>query len=217
MALLLQQNISEHTKMAVWKIEEDEAFFLRKVNWQPVIRHPHKRLQHLAGRYLLSLLYPDFPYEDIVIADTRRPYLLSNQYQFSISHCGDYAAVIISTNQQVGIDIELFSVKTELVKHKFLNDNELAYIDSLQAKYSALFSSYQMFTLCWCAKEAVYKWWGNGDIDFRKNIIIRDIDIAQQSLFVLFDKRPVTAELALRLILLPELSIVWTNRNPKKY
>ena len=53
MPLVYQQNINEATKMAVWHISEREDFFLKKVTLSNNITHPHKRLQHLAGRYLL--------------------------------------------------------------------------------------------------------------------------------------------------------------------
>ena len=73
MALFYQHNINESTKLGIWKIEEPEEFFLAEVPLNRAITHPHKRLQHLAGRYLLKYLFPDFPYTEIVIADTRKP------------------------------------------------------------------------------------------------------------------------------------------------
>ena len=60
MPVFYQQTINEQTKLAIWKIEEDEAFFLQHVPLQRSITHPHKRLQHLAGRYLLGYLFPRF-------------------------------------------------------------------------------------------------------------------------------------------------------------
>ena len=33
----------------------------------------------------------------------------------------------------------------------------------------------QWLTLCWSVKEAVYKWWGIGGVDFKKDIIIKKI------------------------------------------
>ena len=96
MPLVYQQNINATTKLGVWHIEEDEGFFLGQVSLQREITHPHKRLQHLAGRYLLKELYPDFPYDLIRIADTRKPFLENEVYHFSISHCGPYAAVMLS-------------------------------------------------------------------------------------------------------------------------
>ena len=73
MPLFFQQDIDDTTRLAIWKIEEEEAFF--HVPLQREITHPHKRLQHLAGRYLLKYLFPDFPTELIRIADTRKPFL----------------------------------------------------------------------------------------------------------------------------------------------
>jgi phosphopantetheinyl transferase len=131
---------------------------------QKEVTHPHKRLQHLAGRFLLQFLFPDFPYELIRIADTRKPYLPGEQYHFSISHCGDYAAAIVSSNQRVGIDIEIPSQKVERIKEKFLNDTEFK-IFNLPRTHDS-----QLTTLLWSAKESVFKWHGNGKVDFRQHI-----------------------------------------------
>ena len=121
MPLFFQHIINETTRLGIWKIDEPELFFLEQVPLQRAITHPHKRLQHLAGRYLLKYFFPDFPYHEIAIADTRKPYLPYEQYHFSISHCGDYAAAIISSTHRVGIDIEIPSEKVERIKHKFLS------------------------------------------------------------------------------------------------
>ncbi len=75
MPLYFQHIISPNTKLAIWQIEENESFFLQKVSLQRSITHPHKRLQHLAGRYLLRYLFADFPNEEIEIASTRKPVL----------------------------------------------------------------------------------------------------------------------------------------------
>ena len=109
MPLVYQQNINATTKIAVWHITEPEDFFLVQVPLQREIRHWHKRLQHLAGRLLLKELYPDFPVALIQIADTKKPFLENEPYHFSISHCGDYAAVIVSKTYRVGVDVELIN------------------------------------------------------------------------------------------------------------
>jgi len=61
LALVYQHNINETTRLAVWHITEPESFFLKKVPLKKDVSHPHKRLQHLAGRYLLSFLFDGFP------------------------------------------------------------------------------------------------------------------------------------------------------------
>lgn len=170
------EHINGFTKIAIWRIAEEKNFFLEKVPLQREITHPHKQLQHLAGRYLLQYLYPDFPFHLIEIAPDssrdRKPFLPNEAYHFSISHCGDYAAVIISKNNRVGIDIELVTEKVERIKHKFLNAEELNNI-----QHSTLDT--QQLTLLWCCKEAVFKWYGNREVDFKNNIHLhlKNIDL----------------------------------------
>ncbi len=161
MPLFYQQDINQHTKLAIWKIEESEDFFLAFVPLQSSVKHPHKRLQHLAGRYLLAHLFPGFPYSEITIADTRKPFLPSEQYHFSISHCSDYAAAIVSTKDRVGVDVEMISPRVQNIKHKFLHPEEMRFVN---AQPPAL--QLQILTLLWSAKEAMFKWYSFGDVDF---------------------------------------------------
>ena len=115
MPIFFQQDIDENTRLAIWKIEEGEDFFLASVPLQRDITHPHKRLQHLAGRYLLKYLYPDFPIELIRIADTKKPYLEGEAYHFSISHCGDFAAAIVSSQKRVGVDAMVLKLTKQVM------------------------------------------------------------------------------------------------------
>jgi 4'-phosphopantetheinyl transferase len=162
MGLFFQQDINEYTRLGVWRIEEPAEFFLREVPLQREISHPHKRLQHLAGRYLLRHLFPSFPHEDILIASTRKPYVQGESFHFSISHCGDFAAAIVSTYNRVGIDIEAFTPKVERILHKFLSPREQFFLDPVRPLEHAI--------VCWAAKEAVYKWYGIGEMDFIRDM-----------------------------------------------
>ncbi len=161
MPLFYQQDINETTRLGIWKIEEDETFFKESVQSHRAVTHPHKRLQHLAGRFLLKYLFPDFPFHLIQIADTRKPFLLNETYHFSISHCGDYAAAIVSSNYRVGIDIEIPSEKILKIRHKFVSEND----NSVAQPHTT-----DDYTLIWSAKESVFKWYGYGQVDFRQHI-----------------------------------------------
>ncbi len=166
MPLFYQHNINQQTKLAIWKIEEEESFFLKEVSLKNEIHHPAKRLQHLAGRYLLKYLFPDFPSGLIEIADTRKPFLPGDPYHFSISHCREYAAALVSTSVRTGIDIEIVTSKIERVSHKFLKKEELELIredDQFQ------------LTLLWSCKEAIFKWYSHGGVDFREHMHIQKI------------------------------------------
>jgi phosphopantetheinyl transferase len=176
MPLVYQQNINATTKIAVWHITEPEDFFLAIVPVQREIRHWHKRLQHLAGRLLLKEMYPGFPVELIQIADTKKPFLENEPFHFSISHCGDYAAAMASKTHRVGVDVELLNEKIEQIQHKFTSDDELKILTQHSARniqYSIF--NIQYLTLCWSVKESVFKWWGRGQVDFKKDIAIKSI------------------------------------------
>ena len=124
MPLVYQQNINATTKIGVWHIAEAEDFFLRQVPLQRTITHWHKRLQHLAGRLLLKELYPEFPLGEILIADTKKPFLENEAWHFSISHSGDYAAAMVSKEYRVGVDVEWGNPKIGEIRHKFLEEGE---------------------------------------------------------------------------------------------
>ncbi len=207
MPIYFHKIINDFTQLAVWKIEETESFFAQKVSVNQQVTHPHKRLQHLAGRFLLQFLYPDFPSELIQIADTRKPFLPNEAYHFSISHCGDYAAAIVSSTQRVGIDVEMVTHRVNKIRHKFLHITELIdwNIESLeeQEKYRAL-------TLLWSAKEAMFKWWGRGDIDFSDCMQIEAAILAPMGILKAnFRKDEFSTPLQLHYRLTNELSLVW--------
>ncbi len=175
MALVYQHNINESTRLAIWHITEPEDFFLEKVPIKKDVSHPHKRLQHLAGRYLLPYLFEGFPLEEILVADTRKPFLQDEQYHFSISHCGDYAAAIVSRTDRVGIDIELVTPKIERVKHKFTTADELLFLTDEYKSFLQQFEltekiEQEFLTMIWSAKEAMFKWYGAGQMDFRQHM-----------------------------------------------
>jgi phosphopantetheinyl transferase len=187
--IFFQHRINETTRLGIWKIEESEEFFLSNVPLRKEVTHPHKRLQHLAGRFLLQFLFPDFPYELIRIADTSKPYLADEQYHFSISHCGDYAAAIVSSNQRVGIDVEIPTQKVERIKEKFLNEEENSeFIPPWAGQNSELSQNSELLTILWSAKESVFKWYGNGKVDFRQHIQLKQIHEGHQTINCIFSK-----------------------------
>ena len=169
MPLFYQHNINQHTKLALWNITEDEDFFVKRVQLKKEINHPHKRLQHLAGRYLLWLLEPRFPLHLIEVAGSNKPLLSNEAFHFSISHCGDFAAAIVSEDKVVGIDVELVQAKIAAIKKKFLSEAEQALVPS---------ADIQTLTLLWSCKEAVYKWYGKGGLDFKDHMVIKEMSIA---------------------------------------
>lgn len=180
MPIFFQHSIDDTTRLGIWKIEENETFFKGNVPLHRDVTHPHKRLQHLAGRFLLQFLFADFPYHLIQVADTRKPYLPGEEYHFSISHCGDYAAAIVSKDKRVGVDIEIPVEKIERIRDKFLSPEEQALL---------LNGDLKQLTALWSAKEAVFKWYGEGKVDFKAHMQLKGQDLATEQIECFFAPR----------------------------
>jgi|SRR6218665_332238 len=180
MPIFFQHSINDTTRLGIWKIEENETFFKGNVPLHRDVTHPHKRLQHLAGRFLLQFLFADFPYHLIQVADTRKPYLPGEEYHFSISHCGDYAAAIVSKDKRVGVDIEIPVEKIERIRDKFLSADEQELL---------LNGDLKQLTVLWSAKEAVFKWYGEGKVDFKAHMQLKGQDPATEQIDCFFVPR----------------------------
>jgi phosphopantetheinyl transferase len=204
MPLFYQQDINESTKLGVWQITEKESFFSGEVPLQRDITHPHKRLQHLAGRYLLKHLFDDFPYELIRIADTRKPFLHNEQYHFSISHSGNFAAAIVSRNQRVGIDVENRTPNVMKVLHKFLHEEEKKFVEP-----APLAVPFLRETLLWCVKETVFKWHGDGGVDFSEHILVRQFNMNASGVLDCLFRGEFNAALPVHYRIMDDLCISW--------
>lgn len=203
MPLIRTIQISPGSRLGVWQIGEDETFFRKRVNISPAIHHPHKRLQHFAGRYLLTELFPGFPLDSIQIMESRKPILACNSMHFSISHCGDFVAAIVSQEGAVGVDIERMNDKIEKVSHKFLSPTEREFIDPA--------NSLAHKTICWSAKEAVFKWYGLGQVDFKDNMQLEPFPYQQYGfMHCNFNKVDKKARLSLQYIIADGLCLSWT-------
>lgn len=211
MPIFFQQEIDINTRLAIWKIEEKESFF--SVPLHRDITHPHKRLQHLAGRYLLRYLFPQFPLDLVKIADTRKPYLDDEAYHFSLSHCGDYAAAIVSRNKRVGIDIEVPTPKVERIKHKFLHKEEVGlFKTSPDTNNFTDTNENQNLTIAWSAKEAVFKWWSYGAVDFSEMIRLYPFAVQKEGMITTrFIAPEMSYDLQLHYRLFNNLCLAWVT------
>jgi 4'-phosphopantetheinyl transferase len=101
----------------------------------------------------------------IVYDEHGKPCLEDQPYQISISHSREMVALIISHEHKVGIDIEEISEKILKIKHKFLNYKELK---ALRFGRDHVYHAY----LHWSAKEALYKIYGQKNLDFNGHMFI---------------------------------------------
>lgn len=172
MPIIYTKNIDDNTILSVWKIEETEAELVSGLQLKQheldiiATLKNNKRLLHwLSTRFLLRTMLNTADYIDCRFDEHGKPYLVNNSHNISFSHSYDYAAVMISKDKMVGVDIELIKHKIKGIKHKFLSDVELAQKqigDNICGLY-----------VCWCAKEAIYKWHGKKGLEFKQDIHIK--------------------------------------------
>jgi 4'-phosphopantetheinyl transferase len=162
MPILKEWNIGDHGLAAIWKVEEPESFFKEQTGLDVDLKNEKRRTEHLAGRYLLKHLEKDFPLWNISKDIHDKPRIDNNEHYFSISHSWPYIAAVIDPYSEAGIDIQAWHPNIERIQHKFLSpqEQELFHNDP------------KLLTVAWCAKEAVYKWYGKRGVDFIEHLPI---------------------------------------------
>ena len=166
MPLIQEWSVGPYAMAAIWKVEEPEAFFKEATGLDPDIKNERRRIEHLAGRYLLQHLEEDFPLHTIAKDEHDKPRIDKNKYFFSISHSWPYIAVVVDPFGEAGIDIQTWHPRIGDIRHKFLSAEE-----------QELFKNDpKLLTLAWSAKEAVYKWNGRRGVDFIEHLPISYFD-----------------------------------------
>jgi len=108
----------------------------------------------------------------IVYEDARKPLLEGFPGKISISHSASMVAVMIS-DLECGIDVEETSRNVDRIASRFLCQEEL--------DWTAVSNNPAMARIvCWSAKEAIFKWAGISNTDFRRDIQIMPFPIAGQ-------------------------------------
>ena len=170
MAIAYRQQVDDDTEFAIWKIEEEAEELYSQLQldeeekaYYEQLKIGKRNLHWLGTRVLLRKMLKTDEYIDCKVDAHGKPYLVNLPYHISLSHSFDYAAVMIGKDP-VGIDIEQVKEKVERIAHKFMRKEELAFINPAN-KIPQLY-------VCWCAKEAVYKCYGQKEISFLDNILL---------------------------------------------
>ena len=89
-----------------------------------------------------------------------------------MSHCDGFSAAIMGKIAPVGIDVERINPRILRIESKFLNATEYELLSGCNEESRLVYS-----TLFWSIKETVFKWWGDGAVDFSEQIQIKSIDL----------------------------------------
>ena len=164
MPFLKEFIINEKTKIKLWKVmigelntkelnnDDKNLLKLKKSN---ILRE-----QFLASRKILALENSDYK----ITYDINGKPLLNSIYNISISHSCEIAAIAISDNSKIGLDVQLKESKIFNIQNKFLNKSEKSNIGDDP--------TVDILTMVWTSKESIYKAIGLKGISFSKNIEI---------------------------------------------
>jgi 4'-phosphopantetheinyl transferase len=163
--------VGNEAKVLIWKIEES---FDTLSNGIVLTAHCAERVGsmksdlHRRGfmsvRHLLAEEgYTDY---DLFYDKNGKPHLRDGKH-ISITHSFIFSAIIVSSDAEVGIDIEKQRHKIQKIAHKFTPIEEyrtLANDDAIMRK----------LTMVWGAKESLYKSFATPGVSFLQHINVED-------------------------------------------
>jgi len=174
MGCITKHYLNGSSILGVWKIEEDINTLLDMIVLDADDKKKYKgftstsrRLEFLSVRALLAELLGKEA--KIVYNKNNKPFLKDGSRFISISHSHKLTAILCSTTEKVGIDLEYMSSNIGAFAFKFINRKEKVTKEPEARKYHLY--------LHWCAKEALYKICDKEGISFRKNLTIEPFEV----------------------------------------
>lgn len=211
MGCITKHFLNEFSILGVWKIEEDLETLLslvvldedeqKKYN---TFMSTSRKLEFLSVRALLAeLLGKD---ARIVYNKNNKPFLKDGSRFISISHSHKLTAILLSTNEKVGIDLEFMNSNIGAFSFKFLNRREKITRNPDDRKYHLY--------LHWCAKEALYKICDKEGISVRKNLTIEPFEVKESGQIQGYvHTKKINESFDLYYSKYDNYAIVWTKKN----
>ena len=167
MPLILNKDLGEKSKLGIWKINEslDDFLYIKPTLVKQYDKYKSDRrkkevaavqllIDKLLDRHTILRHYPN-----------GKPYLDEN-INIGISHTDGLAAVILSENKDVSVDVEYISDRVSRIKKKFMRDDENA------------FNSIELL-LHWCVKETIYKLRSEYNLNFMDFRILQIVKLSE--------------------------------------
>ncbi|HLN21447.1 MAG TPA: 4'-phosphopantetheinyl transferase superfamily protein [Bacteroidales bacterium] len=176
MGCITKHYLDEFSILGVWKIEEDidtlQSLVVLDNDEKKKLKgfsSNSRKLEFLSVRALLAeLIGKD---AKIVYNKNNKPFLKDGSRFISITHSHKLTALLLSTNEKVGIDLEYMSTNIAALALKFLNRKEKVAKEQEEKKYHLY--------IHWCAKEALYKICDKEGISIRKNLTIEPFKLEE--------------------------------------
>ena len=207
MPFLKEFIINDKTKIKLWKViigelntkelnsDEKKLLKLKKNN---ILKE-----QFLATRKVLALENSDYK---ITYNNNGKP-SLNSKYNISISHSHEIAALVISDNSKIGLDVQLNENKIFNIQNKFLNKSEKSNIGDDP--------TVDILTMIWASKESIYKAIGLKGISFSENIKIDKVIENDKTGIGYYINGTKKVKFDLKFFYVDEYTICYAYQNPK--
>ena len=177
MALYLRKKLDNKAEIAVWQVTETEEELVKlssvptdEMEEISLIRNEDQRRQKLAVRALLNEVFEEKMY--LNHHDNGKPYLENCVTNISITHTDKYVAIIISDDDERGIDIESLDRNFAPVEQKALSEDEIDDLDDDKKN--------EQLAIYWCAKEAIFKKMSQNRVNFAEQIEVEKFNLKKE-------------------------------------
>jgi 4'-phosphopantetheinyl transferase len=121
-----------------------------------------RELEKKGTSFLLQTLFA----EETAISylSSGKPVLTNRSEHISLSHSHGKLVLAVNTEENTGVDIELIREKVLRIRHKFVGEAEDHHFNTDDA---------ESLTRVWAAKEAMYKAYGEKEIDFKSQLLVK--------------------------------------------
>ena len=130
------------------------------------ISNDKRKCEFLSIRKTIQALYDENEY--IAYSYHGKPNLAISGHKISISHSKGLLGILIHPTVEVGIDLQHETPKIIKIKNRYMSTDELA---------SSKGEEWQLI-IYWCAKEALYKYYSKGNVEFSKNLFVESFNTA---------------------------------------
>ncbi|MCF2487284.1 4'-phosphopantetheinyl transferase superfamily protein [Dyadobacter sp. CY347] len=207
MAICYIKSISDDSTLGLWRMSESWQELKEMVHLPDLAllaledkKTDRRKQEWLACRILLQEMTHLQPI--IIYDEHRKPNIKDRAKQLSMSHSGEYASVYVHDIKPIGIDLQQMKPSISKGADYFLNDAEMQWTD---------LNDNVLLHLIWCAKEAVFKYAGDADLDLKKHIITNPFHSNQNGIIeVCIQKENINESVQVHYDAFDDYLIAWT-------
>ncbi|MEZ4838379.1 4'-phosphopantetheinyl transferase superfamily protein [Flavobacterium sp.] len=198
--------VDDNTALFVWKITESYNDLFREVSLKDTslarlegMKSESHQKGFLAVRMLLQYNgYSDF---DLYYDEFGKPHL-NDGVNISISHSFGFSVIILS-NKNIGIDLELRRDLVKKIAYKFAEEKFVYEYENNSSEFIS------MLTVIWGIKEAVFKVRNEIGISFKDHIFVRPFQMNEKKTTALLDFNALKSEFLVYFTEIENYTLVW--------